>query len=61
MELRKKGKGWEGDWEMMVVGRWEGWEREVSGEWEKMRGDRMVVDWRGMVGDGVEGLMEVLK
>ena len=61
LELTNKGKGWHPHCHMIVLATSQPSQTDLSAEWHKITGDSMVVDCRPILGDPVEGFMEVFK
>ena len=61
LELTNKGKGWHPHCHMIVLATSQPSQTALSAEWHKITGDSMVVDCRPILGDPVEGFMEVFK
>ena len=61
MELTNKGKGWHPHCHMILLASSQPSQSDLSAEWHKITGDSMVVDCRPILGDPVEGFMEVFK
>ena len=61
MELTNKGKGWHPHCHMILLAASQPSQSDLSAEWHKITGDSMVVDCRPILGDPVEGFMEVFK
>ena len=61
LELTNKGKGWHPHCHMILLAASPPSQSDLSAEWHKITGDSMVVDCRPILGDPVEGFMEVFK
>ena len=61
LELTNKGKGWHPHCHMIVLATSQPSQTDLSAEWHTITGDSMVVDCRPILGDPVEGFMEVFK
>ena len=61
LELTNKGKGWHPHCHMIILATSQPSQTDLSAEWYKITGDSMVVDCRPILGDPVEGFMEVFK
>ena len=61
LELTNNGKGWHPHCHMIVLATSQPSQTDLSSEWHKITGDSMVVDCRPILGDPVEGFMEVFK
>ena len=61
LELTNKGKGWHPHCHMIILATSQPSQTDLSAEWHKITGDSMVVDCRPILGDPVEGFMEVFK
>ena len=61
LELTNKGNGWHPHCHMIILATSQPSQTDLSTEWHKITGDSMVVDCRPILGDPVEGFMEVFK
>jgi hypothetical protein len=61
LELTNKGNGWHPHCHMIILATSQPSQTDLSAEWHKITGDSMVVDCRPILGDPVEGFMEVFK
>jgi len=61
LELTNKGNGWHPHCHMIVLATSQPSQTDLSTEWHKITCDSMVVDCRPIMGDPVEGFMEVFK
>lgn len=61
LELTNKGNGWHPHCHMIILATSQPSQTELSAEWHKITGDSMIVDCRPILGDPVEGFMEVFK
>ena len=61
LELTNNGNGWHPHCHMIILATSQPSQTDLSAEWHKITGDSMVVDCRPILGDPVEGFMEVFK